>query len=295
MPTFRIDDPTSGTELDPRLRRSNAPPYMLDCYKLLMGAANLTQLADDRLVKCRLDYASFGRRKGQQSSHSLVKNLFGDGVSVEDGAALVEALKLQNVAFFRDLSVELSHCLFRNALGSYVEAYLHMYRVIEKLAISFPLIYISSLSEFRQAKQELSDLFREAGGELVFAGRFARMLADRSEYLQEYSITFRTKLGDVEDFRLLISELNAACPGFVPEDLDLDIGRFDVPFQKVPEFLISSRNRLFHYDNSGQRNIDIDKIHGAAELCRMMLAGGLQWIALAFLEIMRERAGRIGG
>jgi hypothetical protein len=219
--------------------------------------------------------------------------VFGGEIDLTDGLQIFRAMRRFNVAFFKKLEVELTHCIFNHLHGNPLTSFLHLYRSLEKLAVAFPLTYIAGQSDFERSVESLRTYFEGSGGELSFARKFAEDIANKSATLAEYMVDFETKITEVDKFRILVSEIKKCCPDYINEDFDPSSGKFSLDFKKVPSFLIDCRNRMFHFSNSGQKNFDIDQIGGVGELCRILVESGLHWLALTYDEVLRRQSERI--
>jgi hypothetical protein len=293
MKSFRIADVPHNRELPEFLRCASDFAYPIDCLKLLVGTSDVVCTSPNRTVKNRKNFLTLAPTNGRVSTKTLLELIFGENVNLADAEKIYDVIKTKNVKFFKTLLTELTHCVVHLNEKRYLESFLHFYRTLEKISIAFPLIYISSESDFIRANARLATFFEIEAGELKFLSKVAEVMANKSEILSDYQVTFSTKFSEIEKFRLLISEINRCCPNFIDPGIEIERGKFDIPFAKVPSFLISCRNRMFHFGNSGQQNIDIDRINGVSELCRMLTHGGLHWLALAYVDLWRDRLQRV--
>lgn len=294
MRFFEVRDSALNAARFPEELLSTQPlSHMLNCAKVLHGRADIKDHASNKLVRCRRNYATLCSTRDGIRSTTLVQDLFGPELTEQEAIDLVRGLRRTNVVFYRKLEIELTYCCVNHNVGNPLTAFLHLYRAIEKIAIAFPLTYISSQGDFERSLEALRSYFADDRGELAFAKKFSQKFAEASETLNEYDVEFKTKFRDVEEFQNLTREIIRCCPGFIDESLDVVRGRFSVRFVEVSSFIITARNRLFHFSNSGQPNFDIDRIGGVSELCRMLVEGGLHWLTLSFDEVLRRQTDRI--
>jgi len=296
MKTFLVlDTPRSSKALPEELRSGEKLPHISDIYKILMGRANIKRVSSGHIYKCRYDFVFEIHTNGVIGSKGFISRITEESVSNADFLKEFSRLKRDNVEFYKNLRQEICHCIVALLEESYVESFVYLYRSMEKIAIAFPLQYISSIADFHKAKEALDSLFRSDSGELAFASKFAKLLSNNREYLAEYKVSFYTEIENVGDFKVLVKELYRCCPDTFKDDIDIDEdeGYFSIDFSQVPSLIVNVRNRLFHNSNSGQANFNIDKIGGAGELCRMMVYGGLHWLTLVYGEVVRERLRKI--
>lgn len=294
MKTFRVEDTAGSTAvLHADLLSTANFPHIINIYKILIGRANIVHISSGEEYKCRFDFAKECTTNGIIGSKSLGSRVFGENTKTKDFVDAYKKLQKLNIEFYRSLCAELCHCIVSLEEDLFVDAYLHLYRSIEKIAVAFPLIYVSSIQDFKQSHKAMKEMFSGDKGELKFIEIFTKILSNRNPDLLDYDINFYTNYEEVIEFEKLVVQLRRA--GIVTDDteLDADEGYFALNFVHVPTSIITVRNRLFHNDNSGIKNIDIDSIGGASELCRMMVCAGLHWLTIVFGEVIKERSLKI--
>lgn len=294
MRTFEIRDSVLNSRTFSKELLSSEPlSHFLNCAKVLHGRADVKVHSTNQLLRCRKNYSTSRQTRDGIRSLTLIRELFGPDITEREALGLIKSLRKINVAFFRKFETELTHCCVNHLSGNPLTAFLHLYRAIEKIAVAFPLTYIASQSDFERSLEALKAYFSDDKGELSFAKKFSEKFAESSTTLAEFDVEFKTKYRNIPQFEILSQEIIACCPGFIEGTLDVDQGEFRVNFVNVSSFIVSARNRLFHFSNSGQRNFDVDRLGGVSELCRMLVEGGLQWLALSFDEVVRRQTDRI--
>lgn len=294
MRVFEIRDTANNKLRFPDELLSTEPlSHALNCTKLLHGRCEIHHLARRSSTRCVRNYASLRKTRDGILPSTFITEVFGNDVELIIGLQLFKAMRSINVAFFKKLEIELTHCIFNHLQENPLIAFLHLYRSLEKLAVAFPLIYISAKTDFENSVESLRVYFEESGGELSFARKFAKDIATQSSVLTEYSIDFQTKIQEIDKYTVLLNEINRCCPNHISGDIDPSSGKFSIEFEKVPSFLVNCRNRMFHFSNSGQKNFNIDNIEGVDELCRILVKSGLHWLALTYDEVLRRQSDRI--
>lgn len=264
----------------------------IDVFRLLTGSVDVVRTSDGRLLRPRQNYLTGRRSSGRTTERKLTKGLFGEDVPVSDARAILKKFRGQNVGFFQKLENELVHCIFHLRCKNNVESFLHFYRALEKLAVAFPLMYVTGQPDFERFHTMLKPLFmKEAGGELAFISRFCDYIASESDVLAEYSLRFEFPIKTLEQYEALLSEIKRVVSQNTRDFIVEDDGYFEIPYKNAAVFLIECRNRLFHNSNDGQPNFDVDRIGGASVLCRALVIAGLHWLSLTYVEVVRNRAG----
>jgi hypothetical protein len=152
-------------------------------------------------------------------------------------------------------------------------------------------MYAAAQPDFDKVHAVLKPFFlSDKDGELSFVSRFCEFIAVQSDVLAEYSITFERGSIPSDRFDVIVSEIGRVISKNVKDSVIFEEGHLEIPFSCVAPFLIECRNKLFHNSNSGQKNFDIDRLHGATDLCRLLVSGGLHWLSLTYVEVIRNRA-----
>ncbi|NIY80368.1 hypothetical protein HCZ23_12925 [Celeribacter sp. HF31] len=199
-----------------------------------------------------------------------------------------------NRAFWEELRAEISFCLYARKKKSSVEAFLHLYRILELVSVALPLIYTSKFSDFRQAVSFIKSLnkndrdqdlaiLRYFSEEIAKSGELSNLTIDYefSELGEQARSHLRTQLDN-----LVLSDNKISHSGFAnPND------GVSLEFKSVPSFMVSCRNRLFHNALSGE-NFKIDSIRGPGSLCSILVDPGLYWFSLLLSEILKAEAAR---
>lgn len=264
----------------------------IDVFRMLNGTVDIVRRSNGSRVKCRHSYLTLVPSKPRTNDKKLTRSLFGEEVNVADARRILESLRSLYTDFFTRLSSEIEHCIYLRRRSHYVESFLHFYRALEKLAVAFPVMYITAQSDFQKIHAMLKPLFNKegGGGELSFVSKFCKKLAEDSDVLGEYKIAFKFPSDDSR-YAAITQEIGAIFGGGdLAGQMIKEETYFELPFEHVGPFLIECRNRLFHNSNSGQRNFDIDRLGGASELCQGLVDAGLHWLTLTYIEVIRNRA-----
>lgn len=293
--SFAVREPFDPPRVSEEFRCGQTLSHAIEIFRLLTGTANIVRLVDDSVVKCRHDYIRLLPSKAATTDRKIAKGMFGEDVTVDDAKRFASQICGLHRVFFRKLSIEIEHCIFQKCSGNPIESFLHFYRALEKLAVAFPVLFITAQSDFERVHGMLKPLFSKdsSGGELAFVSNFCKHLAKKSDVLGEYKISFSFDRNVPEKHALVVTEIERVCPSFKDKFTTYDTS-FDVPYEHTANLLIECRNRLFHNTNSGQNNFDIDRLGGAASLCTGLVEAGLHWLALTYVEVIRNRAAQLG-
>lgn len=162
------------------------------------------------------------------------------------------------------------------------EGFVHLYRALEFMSYSFPLIYASKSRDYRGTYDKLKKFFSgEKTGELRFFGRFLNELFKNDiAYRFEFEVYI-----DCDNIYDLKEEFN--------EIINTDIFIFEentlkFEFRYIREIFIEIRNRYFHmllgHGNNNFFNINYNK----NDLFQSLTPVFMNWLAIIFVKIIQH-------
>ncbi len=160
------------------------------------------------------------------------------------------------------------------------------------MSYAFPMIYSAETNNYYNTFNELSSWFSskhgDNTGELKFLSNFINCLFDGDELLDScYDIhligddSVKQRIFSMFEQKILpIRDNDSYGQNHVEPDV------FSVPFKKYHSFLITMRNRFFHYSHSNKNNISLDDIGNAEFLFSLINKISLQYITTLFHAIV---------
>jgi hypothetical protein len=157
-----------------------------------------------------------------------------------------------NRNFYRQVLAEFSQYFLQSARGSHLAAFVFLYRILEKVSFSIPLLYSSTAKDFSKTFDDMKRFFSEGGaGELSFFKKFldSGLLIDRN--------VMDTKLGidliSVNGYRKnYFDALNKQFKNF--EVADKSTYHFEISFHRLGDLLVVLRNRFLHQKSGDWRD-----------------------------------------
>jgi hypothetical protein len=188
------------------------------------------------------------------SIRDSISDLLSDGVSVfnfdRDKESLKKYLELnrKNSEIYKFVLFELSSFLYYSK--SATSAFVHLYRCLEYLSYSFPLIYAAKSRSYKGSFKDLKNfLSGDSTGELKFFKRFVDVLFE-GEAIKEYVFEMNISIG--YSLSSLKSDMEKVYQKFPYSFEDSVLG---IEFKHMLDFLITTRNRYFHMlIGEGQNN-----------------------------------------
>ncbi|MEN8860821.1 hypothetical protein [Qipengyuania flava] len=293
---LNVIDPKSATPRLTGVFSSDENVDFVSSFKLLAGMADIEDTLYGRVHKCRKDYRTLSvTHVSAISEEAIAKGLFGDEISAGDAREIISKLRYKNVGFFKNFLQDLTLCFAFHSKNHSVDRFLYFYRVVEYVAIAFPIYYFSKRSDFVRSHGLLKDFFSgKDDGELRAIKKLSSFFAEQSADLSALTIDLRVS-GDYhpDHANEVVEQIFNRLDAEAKENAETGEYYVKMRYSDVGPFIIASRNLLFHNSNSGQKNFRLDRMGGAEALCDALFPAGLIWLTQTYLEIIRDRAAAI--
>lgn len=281
---------------EPKLRGYQPPrPFSLydnghhihEILRLLIGSVDAYDKHQAKLIKLNEDYSKMISPNRSARPEKLVSLIYQpeEAITLDDYQKFLSATWRLNKDFFATLEFELVHSLVCAKSGSQTEAFLHFYRMLEHMALAFPVLYSKYQTDFRRSHAFHKSLFKsERDSDFVALRVFVEELARASNltglpFVVDYSIFENTFA------RACTTELKARLQDF-HSVIDENTHQVSLTFEEFPSFVIAVRNKTFHFMNEAE-NFRICEMGGGDILFRPIVEQSLSWFLQLFAEMVR--------
>jgi len=263
-----------------------SPQYLL--IRLLLGAAEVEQ--SGRRLKQRQDYSTWPSVASSGAGGKVVSSYIRDQIGRTPND-LIKATIVDNRRLFRDLLSEFANYFCKSGSGDHTGAFVHIYRILERVSFSLPLLYCATESDFEGTFNFLKKLFAEGGdGDLSLLKKFIAdgKLVDRAVVDTAVLIDFsESALNSYRFYGAVSSRFKLA------DSLDPTRRHITVSFGNTQALLVLIRNRFFHLrSGDGQNNMSVSEIHDSAEFFSLLNPVFCNFLAKIVLQIMIRKYGK---
>jgi len=188
---------------------------------------------------------------------------------------------LDNRRLFSEMLSEISNYYCSTGTGAHASAFVYLYRSLERMSFSVPLLYCATSSDFQGTFDSLKRLFDEgAGGDLSLLRKFVdggRFL-DPTVVDSTITVDFSMSPHGGKYYHAVTSRFSDT------EACDPVLRQIVIKFGKMQGLLETLRNRFFHFRSGDGRNnisardlIDVDEffalLNPALEnfICKLIL------------------------
>jgi len=268
--------------------------YEAILIRLLSGTLDLYNVdLNNKKIKQRINYFLYTFEKNRMVSPGILERI--NPEFINDEIINNYLLRSRNKDFFKELVNELSCAIYFKHMNSHTTAFIHIYRFIEHMSITFPLFYSSISNNYYNSFGELKGFFdaTKNSGALNFHKVFFQKLFDCNDrtipYNNEIELDF--SFLNENDFRGIknsfITVINSE------KNLKIDDFRFEnkkvyFKFSYMHDLIITFRNRFFHYMPTQKHNLSTS--YFISEIFfKVFNDFSLNWIGYLFGEITERR------
>lgn len=219
----------------------------------------------------------------------VAEYLFDEIPETEELTNILMRIRGKNHSFYQDLCGEFSLCLVSMASNRFTEAFLFLYRSLERMSAACPLIYSSRQNDFKTAHKFLSGIYRDekSPGELGLLQAFLKEHSNDNQNFSEATLDIAVPNWGGAFALELSKQWRHVIQREVPVAyLDQGAGVISCPYPDVAKLIVTVRNRSFH-NLSGQINLDLFRLMGSDPLFEILMPHFLQWTAYVFLDFAR--------
>lgn len=258
----------------------------LRIFRLLTGTCRLLDSFDGKGILLNRNYLKIPSGLVKRPSMRQIEDAF-DDVDLKYVYDCFKKLS-ENEDFYKLIEFELINCLVAKSRERYLEAFLFLYRIIEGVSYSIPLMYVSKSRSFNKTYKSLQKFIpkKESEGELAFFKNFMESHWSDSWF---YNITFDLAMDviDIEEMRPVYYALYLDKAGKNVLDSTED-EEIKMSFIQFYSFMIELRNRYFHFlQGSWQNNIKTSQVVYPDLFFKPIMDLAVNWIAVVLFEVMK--------
>jgi len=284
--------------IEPQTRFSQSILYItpqasseLILIRILLGSASFDSVRDGKTWQQEDDFSVIGiPTRKYRTRNQFRTHLKAAGIPQKE---LDQHLRrnLKQEGYYKDLVAEVILALWRMKTREHTLAFIHIYRLLERISFAFPVVYAARSTDFKAAYTVLREYI--GGG------------TDKGElgFFKKFTETSIDKLLTGAIAKLDLSPLSSAdrppvyatVKKFLPQTSihseipDLAI---EFPYSEVLDLLVNLRNRFFHFSSNHTQNISSIDLPVCDHLFENLNEIFLNWLAVIYFEILRDVVSR---
>lgn len=256
--------------------------------RLLSGTLNIENQYTGEIIQQRVNYGVLPYQEITRVSAKPIRNCY----SPKDLNSLSKYLDENeniNRKFNTSLLREVTHYFHCKNKGNNMAGFVHLYRILEFISYSFPLIHSSKSRDYFGTFTSMQQYFQKDGSELKFLNRFVNKLFDsRPELALNLELNVigydnASRLAIYKSLKQVLSDKSSLV------SYDDTLKQLNIQYKDFIEIIIHLRNRYFHFATGGyQKNIKTSEIIDPDLFFETVNDSFLNWIYVVYGEIVKH-------
>lgn len=276
-----------------KFKLSGTTPSYFNILRIISGNVNIINIDTGISVTIEDNFLSkWYQFNNDESFETNISNILNESIEINDLKLFFFDTRytLKNKDFFTRLENEFCNFLTYNSKESYTTSFVFLYRIIEVISYSFPLIYAAKTYDFKHTYGVLKEVFDSNSGssknELGFFKSAIQVIFKGSE-LMETSVDIELNEEAEKNekiyraIRSVVQETAIFHPDTVPNS------KISICFGQVSSFIITLRNRFFHLFNRGDRNLESHEIIDPDYFFSKLNIQLFGWVCVIYVEILK--------
>ena len=253
--------------------------------RLLTGTINIYCEESGRTIQQKKNYSTVLFQVNNRRTGKIVKNVFSSYASMKTVETHFNLSALRNVKFYREILFEFYNYFHQTDRNNHSAAFLHLYRVLEAVAYSFPLIWASRAKDYEKTFMRLKSYFAEPRiGELgVFKKFFKDFINPAAVYDVPVTLTVLSKHPDWQKRYFDTFESNIDPSDVISLTRNSDI---TLKFGALIDLAIKLRNQYFHSLTGQAQSFSSDNIPDTDEFFYVVNELLCNWLAVVFFQVL---------
>jgi hypothetical protein len=154
-------------------------------FRLLVGSVIIKNNITTESINQNINYSVLGTKTVSRFSKRMFLEYFSSTTGLEDIDEYLRKSNPKNIPLFKDIIHEYCFYFHYSQKGIHTLSFLHLYRILERISYTFPMLYASSSTDYIGTFSKLQNYFKGSNSELKFFNLF---IADL-EYPVKFEIT----------------------------------------------------------------------------------------------------------
>ena len=261
------------------------PGFEAKLIHVLLGLSDIFEINSGSKVIQKINWAILGKTTPRRDKNAIKRELANQTIDSE-GLNVYLTRNLNQSDLFKELFDEYARFFYYSSKGRHVQGFLHIYRILERISYSFPILYAARSNDYKGTFAELRGFITSPkDGELAFFRKFLNKFIDNSilKTAIKLDISSNQISNRPQHFNTLKSLL---LPKYITnESADAWI---EINQEKVLDVLITLRNRYFHFMSGNDDNLTGNDLPDPDEFFKVINPIFINWITYIYFRIIEE-------
>jgi len=249
----------------------------LELFRLLLGISSFKCLISDEIIIQRNNYS-----KLPSYYNKNINNKFGRYIGVSTYKLAKELTNNNNRGFYDEILKEYYSYFFETKKENYTVAFIHIYRILERIAICLPLVYAACSYNYKGVFNDFKKyILDEKTGELKVLKKFISSFIDGSILKSNVLLDIPELPYDYhEKYFKSIANLNI-------DESNSPFNSITFKYENVIELIIKIRNSYFHALTGANNSFGADDVVYSKDFFKIINPLCCDWISYLILQVMK--------
>ena len=255
---------------------SNVRFYKVELFRLLTGISSFRCVMDDQIINQRNNYLYLPSKYNKNLNPKLGRYIHVDTKILEKKLA-----NHVNRGFYDEILHEFYSYFYEVSKKNQTVAFIHLYRILERISISLPLVYASCCNDYKGVYNGLKKfILDEKTGEIRVLMQFISEFIDDSILNQQVNVEFKELINDWHENHY------KAIKKFKLEEASNPYSQLTYKYKSIIELIIKVRNSYFHALTGANNSFLYSEIIHNNEFFKVINSIFCNWLSFVILKIM---------
>lgn len=251
--------------------------YKLELFRLLLGLSSFKCIISDNVIIQRQNYSKLPSAYNKNINHKL-----GRYIGVNTNKIAKELTNNNNRGFYDEILKEYYSYFFETKKDNHTIAFIHIYRILERIAICLPLVHASCSNDYKGVFNDLKKyILDDKTGELKVLKKFVSTFIENSILKSNYTLEITSlPYNWHENYFEAISKFNL-------HDSNNPFSQITFKYENIIELIIKIRNAYFHALTGANNSFKADEIIYSQDFFKILNPLCCNWLSYLIIQIMK--------
>jgi len=257
--------------------------YKVELFRLLVGLSAFKCITNDHIVTQRENNLHLPAKTNKNINPKMGRYFHTDTLLLEKSLA-----NQLNRGFYDEILNEFYSYFYEVSKGNNTTGFLHLYRILERIAIALPLVYAAHSNDYKGVYNQLKKfILDEKTGELTVLKKFISSFIDDIILDQSIDINFTVLTNDWHKNHF------KALQKFALHDASTPDATLTYKYKNIIDLIIKTRNSYFHALTGANNSFSLNEIVHSDEFFKPLNPIFCNWLSYIILKIIKLEVLRI--
>lgn len=251
--------------------------YKVELFRLLIGLSSFKCIINNHVITQRENNLHLPAKTNKNINPKMGRYFHIDTLLLEKSLA-----NQLNRGFYDEILNEFYSYFYEISKGSHTTGFLHLYRILERIAIALPLVYAAHSNDYKGVYNQLKKfILDEKTGELTVLKNFISSFIDDIILDQSVDINFILLANDWHKNHF------KALQKFRLHDASTPNATLTYKYKNIIDLIIKTRNSYFHALTGANNSFTLNEVVHSDEFFKPLNPIFCNWLSYIILKIIK--------